>query len=579
VSKSRADQQGAQELRSIMRHARGGFWAIGVFSLFVNILMLTGPLFMLQIYDRVLGSRSEATLAALFALVAALFIIMGLLEHARGRIAGRIGASFQARLDARVFAAELDPGQQARNAGRPATGLADLEAMQRFLASPILLALFDMPWTPLFLAVIWMFHPLLFALALGGGLLLVALTLLSQMAARSPGQSATRHARQADLTAETLRVHAETVRGLGMGEAALQRWQIDRQAGLNAQLGGADAAGSYASMAKVIRFFLQSAMLGLGAWLVLQDELTGGAMIAGSILLGRALAPVEVIIGQWAVAQRARAGWLALRALLGSAPVPAARTELPRPRAMLDVQNLTVVPPGGTMAALRTLNFRLEPGQALGVIGQSGSGKSTLARALTGIWQPAAGHMRLDGAALDQFSPAALGRHIGYLPQDVVLFAGTIAENIARLQAAPDDAAVVAAAQKAGAHELILALPQGYDTPVSPGSSRLSGGQKQRIGLARAMFGAPVLLVLDEPNSNLDAVGGNALNAAIRAHKSAGGAVIIMAHRPSGIAECELVLVMENGAARAFGPRDEVLKSQLQNYNQVAPGIGAKVAE
>jgi len=314
-------------------------------------------------------------------------------------------------------------------------------------------------------------------------------------------------------------------------------------------------------------------MLGVGAWLVLQDQLTGGAMIAGSILLGRALAPIEVIISQWPVAQRARQGWAALGSLLGNAPLPAPRTELPRPRALLDVHQLTVVPPGGQTAALRTLTFRLDPGQALGVIGASAAGKSTLARALTGIWQPAAGKIRLDGAALDQYSPEALGAHIGYLPQDVVLFPGTIAENIARMALNPDSAAVVAAAQKAGAHEMILALPNGYDTQVSPTASRLSGGQKQRIGLARAMYGAPVLLVLDEPNSNLDSIGGNALNAAIRAHKKAGGAVIIMAHRPSGIAECELVLMMDGGAARAFGPRDEVLKSQLQNFEQVATGL------
>jgi len=575
VAIDRAMQQGRSELRKIVRQARGGFVVIGLFSLFVNILMLTGPLFMLQVYDRVLGSRSEATLAALFVLVAVLFVMMGLLEHARGRIAGRIGARLQSQLDARVFVAELDISQQARNPGRSATGLADLEAMQRFLSSPIALALFDIPWTPLFLALIWMFHPLLFALAISGGGLLVGLTLLSQVVARGPGAQATQRARIADMNADTMRVHAETLRGLGMGAAALERWQIERRGALQSQLAAADVSGSFSSMAKVIRFFLQSAMLGVGAWLVLQDQLTGGAMIAGSILLGRALAPIEVIIGQWPVAQRARQGWTALSALLGTSPVPAPRTILPRPRAILDVHQLTVVPPGGQSAALRTLSFRLQPGQALGVIGASASGKSTLARALTGIWQPAAGRMRLDGAALDQFTPEALGEHIGYLPQDVVLFPGTIAENIARMALNPESGAVVAAAQKAGAHEMILALPQGYDTPVSPGSSRLSGGQKQRIGLARAMFGAPVLLVLDEPNSNLDSIGANALNAAIRAHKSAGGAVIIMAHRPSGIAECELVLVMDGGTTRAFGPRDEVLKSQLQNFDQVAPGLRA----
>lgn len=568
-----AEHLSKAELRAALRRTGGGFGLIGVFSLFVNLLMLTGPLFMLQVYDRVLGSRSEATLLALFGLVTALFIFMGLLEHARSRIAARLGARMQSQLDARVFAAELDLGQQARNQGRQATGLSDLDALRSMMGAPVTLALFDLPWTPLYLAVIWIFHPLLFALALGGGAVLVLLTLLNQYAARGRAQHTAETARRADVMADTMRIHAETVRGLGMGDAVLARWQRDRQAALASQIGSTDTAGGFASASKVLRFFLQSAMLALGAWLVLQGELTGGAMIAGSILLGRALAPIESIIGQWPLLQRARLGWRNLVTLLAAAPLSQARTTLPRPRAILDLYQVTVVPPGGQSAALRSLTLRLEPGQALGVIGPSGSGKSTLARLLTGIWPPAAGKCRLDGATLDQFTPTDLGRHIGYLPQDVVLFPGTIAENIAHMQENPNSADVVAAAQKAGAHDLILSLPLGYDTPVSLGNSRLSGGQKQRIGLARAMFGTPVLLILDEPNSNLDSIGADALNTAIRAHKAAGGAVIIMAHRPSGIAECELVLVMADGAARAFGPRDTVLKSQVQNYGQLAPNL------
>ena len=302
-------------------------------------------------------------------------------------------------------------------------------------------------------------------------------------------------------------------------------------------------------------------------------------MIAGSILLGRALAPVEQAIGGWPLVLRARQGWANLKALLDGTPEQADPTALPRPRANLEVNQLTVFPPEQQKASLRMLDFRLEPGEALGVIGVSASGKSTLARVLTGIWRPASGAVRLDGAALEHYEPDVLGSYIGYLPQDVVLFDGTVAENIGRLQREPDAAAVVAAAKKAGAHEMILGLPQGYDTPVSAGGARLSGGQKQRIGLARAFYGDPVLLVLDEPNSNLDAAGQDALNLAIRQAKAEGKVVIIMAHRPAGIAECDLILIIDGGVAKAFGPRDEVLKAHVRNYAQVAGRIAPEGAQ
>ncbi len=315
-------------------------------------------------------------------------------------------------------------------------------------------------------------------------------------------------------------------------------------------------------------------MLGLGAYLVLQNELTAGAMIAGSILLGRALAPIELLVGQWALFQRGREGWRNLSVLLGQIPAEKKRTTLPQPKARLRAEQITVVPPGEAQAALRMISFEVQPGQAVGVIGTSGAGKSTLARVITGVWQPAGGKIRLDGAALDQYDPDVLGQHVGYLPQRVQLFDGTIKENIARMSTTPDDALVIAAAKAAAAHEMILKLPDGYDTRMSATSGRLSGGQIQRIGLARALYGNPVVVVLDEPNSNLDNEGSIALNAAIRTLKSQEKIVFIMAHRPSAIQECDLLLVIENGARRAFGPKDEVLADMVQNHQEIQRSTG-----
>ncbi|MDX5403383.1 MAG: type I secretion system permease/ATPase, partial [Rhodobacterales bacterium] len=505
--------------------------------------MLTGPIYMLQVYDRVLGSGSVATLVALTSLVAFLYGIMGLLDHARGRIMARAGARFQASLDRRVFDAVLR-----KSAGQPqdnVSGLRDLEAVQRFMISPVVMALFDMPWVPIFLLGIALFHPWLGYLALGGGAILVLVTLANQIATRVPVAQANQAQAVADGLSSQIRTEAEMVQALGMRDAAFDRWQLARDAVLTRHLAAADLGGGFGATSKSLRLFLQSAMLGLGAWLVIRGEISPGAMIAASILLGRALAPIEQAIGNWPVVQRAMRGWTDLAQLLSEVPPEAPRTPLPVPRARLDVQGLTIIPPGERQPVLRMLGFTVEPGQAVGVIGPSGAGKSTLARALTGAWPPVAGKIRLDGAALDQYSPAALGQHIGYLPQGVQLFDGTIAENIARMSLAPDAAQVVAAARKAAAHEMILKLPDGYDTRVSGSGGRLSGGQIQRIGLARAMYGDPVILVLDEPNSNLDNEGSQALNSAIRAMKAAGRSVLIMAHRPAAIQECDMILMLD----------------------------------
>jgi len=559
---------GLDELRAVRRRSRGLYWSTGIFSFFVNMLMLTGPLYMMQVYDRVLGSRSEATLVALSLLVVFLYGMMGLLDYARGRLLARAGARFQSALDHRVFDAMIRRSAVARDPVAQ-TGLNDLESVQRFISSPVLGAAFDLPWAPIFLAGIALFHPWLGILALAGGTILIGIALLNQLFSRTPQQKASASGHKANLMSEEIRTEAEMIQAMGMRDAAFQRWTTARSAALRDNLVANDTGGGFTTLTKTLRLFLQSAMLGLGAYLVLQGEMTPGAMIAGSILMGRALAPIELGLGQWPLVQRAMKGWDNLGELLAKVPPEQERTALPKPKALLEVQGLAVVAPGDKRPLLRNVSFRVQPGQAIGVIGPSGSGKSTLAKALTGAWRPAAGTVRLDGASVDQYAPEVLGKHIGYLPQRVQLFDGTIAQNIARLSAQPDAEKVVAAAKKAAAHDMIVKLPEGYDTPVSAGGGRLSGGQMQRIALARALYDDPVIVILDEPNSNLDNDGSVALNHAIKQLKADGKSVLIMAHRPAAIQECDTLLVIDQGVQAAFGPKDKVLKEMVANHQTI----------
>ncbi|MBI1170328.1 type I secretion system permease/ATPase [bacterium] len=567
-------KRGRDELDATRRDMRGLLLAAFFFSVFVNILMLTGPLYMLQVYDRVLGSRSEPTLWALSALMAVLYLCMGIIDYARGRVMARIGARMQQRLDRRVFSAAIKRMGQAPGDPIAVAAQRDLEAVRQLWASPVLIALFDIPWAPMFLAAIFVFHWILGWMSVAGGAILIVITLLNQSMTKGPMQKANAATLRGEMLSDGIKQEAEVVQALGMTTAAFDRWQIARRLALEQGIEAADLGGIFGTLSKTFRQFLQSAMLGAGAYLVLNNEMGSGAMITGSILLGRALQPIEMVIGQWALVTRAQEGRARLAELLTKVLPEPPHTELPRPRAILEAQSLTVVPPGETQAVLRMVSFRLEPGQALGVIGPSGAGKSTLARALIGAWKPAGGKVRLDGAALDQYDPDQLGSYIGYLPQRITLFDGTIAENIARLQGNPDGTAVVEAARKAAAHDMITKLPDGYDTRVQALGGRLSGGQIQRIGLARALYGDPMLLVLDEPNSNLDNEGSMALNQAIRVMKEAGRAVLIMAHRPAAIQECELLLVLEDGTRRAFGPRDQVLKEMVKNYGEIAKSSG-----
>ena len=559
---------GHPELRQALASSRSLFVAVAIFSLLVNLLMLTGPLYMLQIYDRVLASRSEPTLLTLSLLVAALFLAMGLLDFARARVLARAGARFQALLDRRVFEAVLRRSVHPDERGAPSTGLRDLESIRQALSGPSPFAFFDAPWAPVFLAVIFFFHWSLGLLAITGGTVLFTIALINERRSRGPlGEAGVASARSEGF-AEVLRREGETIEGLGMRSSALSRWAKLRDGSLNAQMAASDATGSYATASKTLRFFLQSAMLGLGAWLAIQGLITPGVMIAGSILLGRALAPVEQAIAQWAVMQRAIKGWRDLAALLETTAILPSeeRTDLPSSRGQLEAQGVTAMAPGTRTPLLRNISFKTEPGTALGVIGPSGTGKSSLARVLVGIWRPAAGAVRLDGAALDQFTDDERGKRIGYLPQDLALFDASVADNIARLAEHRDDAVVIEAARRAGAHEMILRLPQGYDSPIGPGGARLSGGQRQRVALARALYGDPALVVLDEPNAHLDAQGEQALIAAIQNMRQRGRTVVIMAHRPSAIAACDMLLMLDQGTVRAFGPKDEVLRQTTANY-------------
>ncbi|MCF2905805.1 type I secretion system permease/ATPase [Octadecabacter sp. CECT 8868] len=560
---------GRSELLGVRKKSRALYWFVAIFSSFVNALMLTGPLYMLNVYDRVLGSRSYETLIALSVLVGFMYLMMGILDYARGRIMSRVGAQFQTDLDERVFNAVMRARATGRVPTEAATGQNDLQSVQRAVTSPVAMAIFDLPWTLIFVLGIFIFHPYLGYLAIGGGIILVIIAIINQLSSRRPLAEANEATFHAEAMGEQLRSGADMIQALGMRSSAFQRWIDLRNKSLRAGIKAGDLGGGFGSLTKTFRLFLQSAMLGVGAYLVLQGELTPGAMIAGSILMGRALAPIELLVNQWPVLNRGRSGWASLSRLLGAVPQQKHRTELPRPRSLIVADQVTVLPPSETKASLRMVSFKLNPGEAVGVIGPSGAGKSTLARALAGLWVPAGGTIRLDGASLDQYEPDVLGGYVGYLPQTVTLLSGSIRDNIARMSPNPDDAAVIKAAKRAAAHEMILRLPDGYDTIVDETGGRLSGGQVQRVGLARAMYGDPVYLVLDEPNSNLDNEGSVAVNNAIKTMREEGRCVFVMAHRPAAIEQCDKLMYLDGGVLKAFGPTEEVKSQILANRAQI----------
>ncbi len=560
MSKSFTSEARRPLVAAALRETRKAFITVAALSAVTNLLMLTSPLFMMQVYDRVLSSRSVPTLVALSALALGLYVFLGLLELIRARILTRIGLQIEEKLGGPTFdAVMLLPLRMSRKetASQP---VRDLEQVRQFMSGPGPVAICDMPWLPFYLAILFLFHSYLGWLAIAGALILVALTLLSEAVLRNPMQSLAKLAASRSEFLEAGRRNAEALRAMGMRGAYSSKWQETNARYVEEQCRTSDATNSFSTASKIFRLALQSAVLAMGAWLAIQQLASPGAIIAASILTSRALSPIEQAIGQWRGFINARQARARLHNLLEQIGKDEERMPLPAPSRSLSISNLAVIAPGTQMPILRDISFTLAAGQGAGIIGPSGSGKSTLARALVGIWPAARGTVRLDGAEIDQWDPEALGPSIGYLPQGVELFDGTIAENICRFDASENSADIIEAAQMAGAHELILSMPDGYDTRIGAGGAVLSAGQRQRIGLARALYGKPFLVVLDEPNASLDADGEVALLNAMMAIRKCGSIVIIVAHRPNALAAVDHVLVLAQGNMVAFGPRDEVLR-------------------
>ena len=552
------------ELAEALAACRGAFYGTALISGMSNILMLTGAMFMLEIYDRVLPSRSMPTLVGLLVLAAALFTALGILDAIRGRILVRIGGALDETLSGRVYDTlmRLPLRVGARSDGTQP--LRDLDAVRSYLSGLGPVALFDLPWIPLYLAICFAFHPLIGFAALAGAIILIVLTLLTEILMRAPARAATEAAVARNGLAEASRRNAEALVAMGMAGHIAARWSEANRQYMRSQQEASDLGGGLGAISKVLRMMLQSGVLAVGAYLVIHQEASAGIIIAASILSARALAPVDLAIANWKGFVAARQSWQRLNRLLTMSPARLTPMQLQTPVQRLTVEAVSASPPGVPKVVVQDITFELEAGQGLGIIGPSGSGKSSLVRLLVGVWQPVRGNVRLDGAALDQWASDALGRHIGYLPQDVELLAGTVAENIARFEPNPDTEAVIAAAKAVGVHDLIVRLPGGYDTPIGEQGSALSAGQAQRVALARAVYRDPFLVVLDEPNSNLDSEGEEALTRAILGVRERMGIVIVVAHRPSAIAGVDRLLMMNQGKAQAIGPKDEVLSKVLQ---------------
>ena len=552
------------ELAEALAACRGAFYGTALISGMSNILMLTGAMFMLEIYDRVLPSRSMPTLVGLLVLAGALFTALGILDAIRGRILVRIGGALDETLSGRVYDTLMRLPLRIGARSDATQPLRDLDAVRSYLSGLGPVALFDLPWIPLYLAICFAFHPLIGFAALAGAIILIVLTLLTEILMRAPARAATEAAVARNGLAEASRRNAEALVAMGMAGHIAARWSEANRQYMRSQQEASDLGGGLAAISKVLRMMLQSGVLAVGAYLVIHQEASAGIIIAGSILSARALAPVDLAIANWKGFVAARQSWQRLNRLLTMSPARLAPMQLQTPVQRLTVEAVSASPPGVPKVVVQDITFELEAGQGLGIIGPSGSGKSSLVRVLVGVWQPVRGNVRLDGAALDQWASDALGRHIGYLPQDVELLAGTVAENIARFEPNPDNEAVIAAAKAVGVHDLIVRLPGGYDTPIGEQGSALSAGQAQRVALARAVYRDPFLVVLDEPNSNLDSEGEEALTRAILGVRERMGIVIVVAHRPSAIAGVDRLLMMNQGKAQAIGPKDEILSKVLQ---------------
>lgn len=557
------------ELAEALHSFRSTFTSVAAFSLFINLLMLVPSIYMLQVYDRALGSGNPTTLLMLTLITVGLFALMSLLEWVRSMVLVRVGASLDLDMNTRVFNATFE--RNLRRAGQnPAQSLHDLTSIRQTLTGAGVVALMDAPWMPVYLAVIFMFHPYLGVFALVGALVLVALAVINEKVSKHPLEEAQKLAMAANAQANNHLRNAEVIEAMGMLPAIRDRWFELHQKLLAQQTLASDRAGLLGALTKFVRISLQSLALGYGALLAIEGQITAGMMIAASILVGRALAPVEMLISNWKQLVSARGAYQRLSELLQTYPACEVGMLLPRPTGAIALENASTAAPGTNSLILKNVSLEINAGEVVAVIGPSASGKSSLARLLVGVWPALAGSVRLDGADVFQWNKTELGPYLGYLPQDIELFDGTVADNIARFGEV-DAEKVIAAAKAAGMHELILKLPKGYDTPLGDGGSALSGGQRQRIGLARALYGDPSVIVLDEPNSNLDDQGEAALVETIKSLKAKGRTVVIITHRMSTLSTADRILVMHEGAPKIYAPRDKVLAAMMPGNANIRP--------
>ena len=565
------DNSGRSELASAIHDCRRALGGIVVFSGVMNILTLTGPLFMLQIYDRVVPSQSISTLLGLAAITALLYGALGFLDNMRSRILIRVAAYVDEVVHPKVYRAVVTLPLRNALPGDGLQPLRDLDQIRSFIAGGGPAAFADLPFLPIQIIICFLIDPLIGYAVIVGAVIIFFLTLLTDVTVRKASEDASAKSSERFAMIEAGRRNAEVLRALGMGTRMAERWgHINRSYEASHQT-VMERSGTYSGISKVFRMMFQSALLGLGAYLVIVNHASFGVIIAASILGARALQPIEMLVANWKGFVASRQAWRRLNRLLAQFPETEDPMPLPAPKATLKVENLAVVPPASNRPSVVDVSFALKGGNALGVIGPSGAGKSSLVRVIIGAWAPARGRIRLDGAALEQWHPDTLGKHVGYLPQDVELFAGTVAENIARFDPEAKPEKIVEAAKAAGVHDLILHLPEGYSTQIGESGSALSAGQRQRVALARALYGDPFLVVLDEPNSNLDAEGDAALTQAILSVRRRGGIAIVVAHRPSALEGVDMALAMVNGGAAAFGEKEEVLKKVLRP--NVVPAI------
>lgn len=565
------------EIMQTLADFKGAFRSVGIFSAIINLLMLVPSLYMLQVYDRVLASQNKTTLLMLTLMMLVAYLCMSALEVVRSFVLVRVGAQLDMKMNKRIYTAAFEQNLK-RAGGNAGQALQDLTNIRQFLTGNGVFAFFDAPWFPVYLIVIFMFSPTLGVFALCGTVILIALAYANEAVSKKPLAEANAMAiASSNLATNNLR-NAEVIEAMGMLPNLMARWFKVHSRFLQLQAEASEKAGIVTALTKFTRVSMQSLILGLGALLVLKGEITAGGMIVASILMGRATAPVEQLIGVWKSWSSTRSAYQRLNELLGANAPRVAGMSLQKPLGQISVEAVTAAPPGSPVAVLKNLSFAIAPGDVLGIIGPSGSGKSTLARLLVGVWAAAVGKVRLDGADVYHWNKDELGPNIGYLPQDIELFAGTVSENIARFGEV-DSEKVIMAAKRTGVHEMILHFPQGYDTRLGDGGAGLSGGQKQRLGLARAMYDDPSLIVLDEPNSNLDDLGEQALVAAINDLRGRGKTIVIITHRTSVLATTNKLLVLRDGVAQLFGPRDLVLAELNKAIQQQAQQVQAQQAQ